>query len=346
MKRIAILFLSCCALIACNKIDVDFNYSPAEPRAGEKVSFSNLSTGGEEWSWSFGDGGVSTLKSPSYTYKKPGTYTVILKVDNKPSLTRVKEITVYDTIPSFEINDTTLYIYQDYTLKALVYNPYNYEVKYEWIFPINTIYTAPSDTTQKVTNSTYTFYFTQAMDEAPIWLQVVMNGDTTLVKQTFRVMNKPSNSVVMRTGEGDYRQFIYGKRNGIFPVVDPSAGALLTAEQDTLQEYNGKIFRLSELRSVFEGIQGFKIANRKIYLRNNEGLWVAMLNGSYKVQIDNEPCAAMTIDMTDNRLYWATANEVKYMPFVGSDNNQFVTRPQTLNTLQGVTKIAADNELK
>jgi hypothetical protein len=34
------------------------------------------------------------------------------------------------------------------------------------------------------------------------------------------------------------------------------------------------------------------------------------------------------------------------MPFVGSDNNKFVTVPIQLNDLEGVTKIAADTELK
>ena len=29
-------------------------------------------------------------------------------------------------------------IYKDYTFKAVVYNPYNYDVKYEWIFPAMT----------------------------------------------------------------------------------------------------------------------------------------------------------------------------------------------------------------
>jgi len=34
------------------------------------------------------------------------------------------------------------------------------------------------------------------------------------------------------------------------------------------------------------------------------------------------------------------------MPFVGSDNNKFVTTPTKLNELKNVTKIAADAEPK
>ena len=54
----------------------------------------------------------------------------------------------------------------------------------------------------------------------------------------------------------------------------------------------------------------------------------------------------MTLDTKDSRIYWANADGVWYMPFVGSDNNKFVTTPTLLNTLQNVTKLAADNEPK
>lgn len=342
MKRIAILFLSCCALMACKRIDVDFSYSPTAPKAGETVTFDNLSTGGEEWSWSFGDGGSSSLKIPTHVYKKPGTYTVTLMVDNKSSRSRTREITIYDTIPSFEISDTTLSIYHDYTLRALVYNPYNYPVSYEWVFPANTIYVAPSDSTQSLSAASYKLYFTQAMTEAPVWLRVILNGDTTLVKKSFNVSDYHTNSVLFRTSSGDYRQRIFGKRTEMFPMPDPSARTALDTEQDTLQNYNGKTFRLSELQTTFPELQGFKIVNRKVYFRDSEGLWVAMLDGSALVQIDRTPCLALTADMTDNRIYWATSEGVKYLPFIGSDNNHYTTTPQWLNRLQGVTKISTE----
>jgi hypothetical protein len=34
------------------------------------------------------------------------------------------------------------------------------------------------------------------------------------------------------------------------------------------------------------------------------------------------------------------------MPFVGSDNNKFVTVPVQLNEMRNVVKLAADNEVK
>ena len=113
-----------------------------------------------------------------------------------------------------------------------------------------------------------------------------------------------------------------------------------------MQIYNGYKFTLSELKAVFPELEGFKIANRKVYYRA-DGLWVSNIDGSYPVQIDPLPCAAMTLETQyNNRIYWANEEGVWYMPFVGSDNNKFVTTPVQLNGYTDVTKLAADGELK
>ena len=56
-----------------------------EPTCGDApltVKFTDLSTGGpESWMWNFGEAsGTSTQKNPTYTYTKPGDYTVILTI--------------------------------------------------------------------------------------------------------------------------------------------------------------------------------------------------------------------------------------------------------------------------
>lgn len=340
MRKIWIALTLCCVLIACKKNSVNFSYSPQEPRAGQAVQFSNLSTSGEEWSWSFGDGAVSTIKNPTHTYKKPGTYRVILKVDNKSSWTATKELTVYDTIPTFVCEDSIFYIYRDYTFTANVYNPYNYEVEYEWILPINMIYACITDTTWNT--AALHLYFIEPLEEAPIWLNVIMNGDTTHVKKTFMVRDTTTNSMLIRTTEGDYRQRIFGDR-AERAKEDTSGSSILDAEQDTVQIYNGYEFKLSELKTVFPELEGFHIANRKIYYRESgNGLWVANIDGTNAVQIDEEECAYMTLDTHDSRIYWANDQGVWYMPFIGSDNNKFVTIPKQLNDFTNVTKLAAD----
>ena len=331
----------CCAVIACKKNEINFTYSPQAPRAGQQVNFTNLSTTGEDWSWTFGDGGSSTVKTPSHTYRNPGTYRVILKVDNKAYLTATADLTVYDTVPTFVCEDSVFYIFKDYTFTANLYNPYNYEVEYLWDFPLNTIYAVSTDTTMMA--STLHIYFTQALSEAPVTLRIVVNGDTTLVQKSFEVLDRTTNSILLRTEEGDFRQRIFGDRIEDMKR-DATATPLLDAEQDTEQWYNDSLFVLSELQATFPEMQGFHIANRKIYYRAN-GLWVANIDGAYPVQIDEQECYAMTLDLTDNRIYWVNAEGLWYLPFIGSDNNKFVTTPTLINNTT-ILKIAADSELK
>ena len=313
------------------------------------MTFSNQSTSGEEWAWTFGDGSTSTLKSPSHTYKKPGTYMVTLKVDNKKQWTAAKEVTVYDTVPTFVASDSLFYIYEDYTFTANLYNPYNYEVKYLWYQPLDeTMFLPPyfevTDTT--LTGSTLHLYFTYPMKEAKLGLCIILNDDTTFIEKSLNVLDRATNSLLLRTTDADWRQRIFGKR-AEEAKVDAGATVLLNAEQDTMQTYNGYTFRLSELRTVFPELEGFHIANRKFYYRTtDDGLWIANIDGSFPVQIDSVACSAMTLDLTDNRIYWANAKGVWFMPFVGSDNNKFVSIPTLLNTMTNVTKLAADAELR
>ena len=316
----------CLALIACKKHTIDFSFSPQQPRAGQSVTFGNLCSTGEEWEWQYGDGATSTLKSPSHIYKQPGTYTVTLKVDKKKSW----------TIPTFTASDTTFVIYKDYAFTANVYNPYNYDLELIWDVP---------DPTAIMSGMSITCYFTEPEKETEVSLAVILNGDTTEIVKSFYIHDQKTNSVLMRTPDGDYSQRIFDDRaEEVKPLEDPSS--VLDKEQDTAQVYNGYEFRLSELKTVFPELEGFKIASRKIYYRAN-GLWVSNIDGSYPVQIDPLPCAALTLETQyNNRIYWANEQGVWYMPFVGSDNNKFVTTPVLLNAYTDVTKLAADGELK
>jgi PKD repeat protein len=60
-----------------------FTYSPASPTAGQAVQFTDTSTGSPTaWSWNFGDGATSTVRSPNHTFISPGSYNVVLIVQN------------------------------------------------------------------------------------------------------------------------------------------------------------------------------------------------------------------------------------------------------------------------
>ena len=59
---------------------------------------------GATYSWSFGDGGTSTLQNPSYTYASPGAYTVTLTVTNSAgsnTATRTAYVNAGCVVPTF-----------------------------------------------------------------------------------------------------------------------------------------------------------------------------------------------------------------------------------------------------
>ncbi len=69
-----------------DEVAVTVNYTPAASftysATGLTVSFTNTSTDGATYNWSFGDGGTSTTANPSHTYAVEGAYTVTLTVTN------------------------------------------------------------------------------------------------------------------------------------------------------------------------------------------------------------------------------------------------------------------------
>lgn len=76
----------------------NFTGTPTSGTAPLAVTFTDVSSGSPtSWSWSFGDGGTSTVRNPSHTYAASGTYTVSLTATNaygSNTLTRTGYITV------------------------------------------------------------------------------------------------------------------------------------------------------------------------------------------------------------------------------------------------------------
>ena len=77
------------------------------------VDFTDLSAGAiASWSWSFGDGGSSSLQHPAYTFSSPGTYTVSLDVSSAggtDTITQVDLVVVMEPPPAvaFEATPTS-----------------------------------------------------------------------------------------------------------------------------------------------------------------------------------------------------------------------------------------------
>lgn len=65
------------------------------------ANFTNTSTNGVTYSWNFGDGGTSTMASPSHTYLTPGTYTVCLQTNGTcDTATSCSSVTVTCATPA------------------------------------------------------------------------------------------------------------------------------------------------------------------------------------------------------------------------------------------------------
>ena len=73
--------------------NADFTFTDGDIIVGGEVGFNDLSSGGNEWYWVFGDGfGTDSEQNPTYTYSTAGSYNVIQRVTN-----------------SFGCSDTALY---------------------------------------------------------------------------------------------------------------------------------------------------------------------------------------------------------------------------------------------
>ena len=77
-----------------------FTFSPAKPKPGESVKFTDKSTDPDgriaSWSWDFGDGSTSTEQNPTHAYANAGSFTVKLTVtdDSGATDTTAQTITV------------------------------------------------------------------------------------------------------------------------------------------------------------------------------------------------------------------------------------------------------------
>ena len=178
-------------LTACNGT-YDFSYSPEAPKAGESVVFTNLSTAGDKWAWQFGDGSVSVSKSPSHIFKRTGTFDVTLMVDSSQHKLVVKQVTVYDTVPSFKVSSDSILYMTEVTLSALVYNPYSKPVTYQWTLPECAVITSG-----ELTDESLNVYFTRPDTVVNVSLDINLNGTNYSSEQSLRIHDNPAEGLLM-----------------------------------------------------------------------------------------------------------------------------------------------------
>lgn len=335
-----LLILVFVLLSACKQKTVDFTYSPTQPKAGEKVVFTNASDFGEDWAWDFGDNTFNTLKSPSHVYRKPGEYTVTLMVDSSSRHILKKTIEVFDTIPSFTCSSDSILYFESVTFKASVWNPFKYQVTYAWTLPNESEMTGG-----KTDGESVEVMFTTFGDSVSVGLCVTVNGVKTDIQKRFYVNERPSQRLLTRTNATDYGQRLFGERfEQARQVKDSSAVATLDAVQDTIALYGDQVFTCSNLsvsgHATVEGFMLDKLA-RKIYFRDN-GLYVANINGSNPVCLDERQTTALYIDQTGSRIYYATSDGVYRLPLLQTPDNRTEAQRELMNDLIGVRRLAVD----
>lgn len=345
-KSIFILSMLLIVCVACKRTNVDFSYTPTTPRAGEKVAFTNLCTEGEKWAWNFGDNSTSLAKNPYHIYKKPGSYVVTLMVDSAKYKRRSKEITIYDTVPTFVCSTDSVLHYQDVTFTANVFNPFSQSLTYQWSVSENCKVLSTSMQENKLV-----VYYLASTPLDSVSLLLTLNGQEYHITKHFPVHLTQAPAVVMQTTDQTIlRQRLFETRiEDCKPAVQEDY-AYIQQANDTSITFNGTTFYASTLANTISGFNGLDIQHiqldamaQKWYITTSQGLFVANFDGAERVLIDESATGAIYIDVTRNRIYWANSNGLQAMPLIKSKNNQFTTTPAQYNNLNNIDLITVNN---
>ena len=347
MKR-SIIYLSMllAVCVGCKRVEVDFSYAPSAPRAGQIIAFTNLCTEGEEWLWTFGDNATSLAKNPNHIYKKPGTYLVTLMVDSARHNTHTKQITVYDTIPTFVCSTDSILHYQDVTFTANVYNPFNHTLTYNWILPDKCEIVSGTQDSHAIT-----VFFTAPLQDS-VQLLITQKDASYDIKKAVKVHLTKAPAIVMcKTDHTIIRQRLINDRIEQ-PTTVTTSEDLYAIEHacDTAVTFNGETFYASQLSNQIPGFANLQVQRvqldamaQKWYITTSDGLWVANFDGSNLVSIDPTATGAIYVDTNRNRLYWASNTGTYAMPLIKSKNNRFTTTPVPYNSLGNIDLITVNN---
>lgn len=286
------ILLLCVLLTACHSREVGFTYSPASPRAGQTVKFTNTSEVGESWSWNFGDGSSSASKSPSKVFKTAGEYVVSLKVDDKKSLTYSTTIVVLDTMPVINISDTMPDIYSKVRLSVSIYNPNGLSLAYQWQLGDNAVFCD-----SEKTDSAVTVYFREPNESEEITLAVTMGGKSDTVSRNIKVADVLAPSVVVNQTDNSLKRY---------RLFDSELGKAIPITQDLAANH-------------------IEAVDDRIYAFADGGVFVIDANGNKEQIVESgKPVIAGTI--LHDSVFWKSADEAPHgaplgVKTVSSDDN-------------------------
>ena len=337
-------------IAGCKKVDVDFTFSPAAPRAGQSVTFTNKSSAGEKWGWNFGDNSTSVSKNPTHTFKKPGTYLVTLMVDSAKYNTCSHSVTVYDTVPTFVTSTDSICHYTDVTLTANVYNPYGYKLSYQWELPESCELTVGT-----LNSSAITVYFKEydesTADSTYIGLAITQNGKIYDSSRNLHIYKTKAPAIVMeKSNHVVMRQHIINDRIAAVENADGEDVRVLELSSDTMLLFNDSTFYASQMQHIFPALTINRLQLdpmvQKWYITTAEGLYVANFDGKDLQPLDATATGGIYVDAARNLLYWASTEGLKAMPLIKSKNNQFATTPELYNTISDIDRIVVNENYR
>jgi PKD repeat protein len=83
MKKLIVLAWLALIFASCGKKPIaNFYWTPAVPKAGQEVIFTNLSTDATSFAWNFGDMSTGSSRNPTHIYKNPGEYIIDLSASS------------------------------------------------------------------------------------------------------------------------------------------------------------------------------------------------------------------------------------------------------------------------
>ena len=326
-----------CLAVSCQQNHTyDFEATPTQPKAGEKVTFTNLSDAGENWVWNFGDGGKSTLKNATHTYTAAGTYVVELMADSNRSRIATHVLEVLDSIPSIYVSTDSVPQYMPIVIKAEFYNPSNLDVDYAWEVDEEIFEIVEGD----LTSDSIIGYFTTFGRTTEIRLTIGIGEKVTQTARGVVLIDNDAPSLLMQGQvSGLWQQRIY---DDIYEVAHPYEGdpSDIESANDSTAELNGVVYDVQNMPVLQDkDVYALQVdaSNRKLYVILDDGLYVANANGDALAQIWNVPCSTLLVDTEGNKLYWSDAYGVWVMPLI--------THPQNIISEQMKERVGNLNEL-